>query len=284
MAFLFSEIMNLPQKCDVADFDELKTRLPDTPDEIIQDFYADHGRKPEFQEQYGKLDLQKITWEKIEVAGQELINAGIYPAFKAGRVDICATWIDNYDEDGWNCVSLNKNISSHWKKHKTWMRKPIFITGGLIGEECHYRLVEGHSRLGILKGLTNKGIISPEQTHEIWYGTEVPAPKSGLETLDKHDFHPEWYDPENPEKDELHEIYNQFSEWQDFAWITDTMRNESSRLNWLHFINGKTGQPKRKHSGDDAYARMLQLKDKIIDNIYDQNFSPEFILGAVPDN
>jgi len=75
----FKELLLLPASYDkVIDILEISQRLPLTPREIISQFYAEHGSKEEFQEQYKELDLTKIHWEKILIEAESIINCSVY--------------------------------------------------------------------------------------------------------------------------------------------------------------------------------------------------------------
>jgi hypothetical protein len=73
-------------------------------------------------------------------------------------------------EKGWSCIDVRTEVVAHWQEHRTWLSPPVFLDGTLVGSENPYRLVEGHTRVAILKGLLEHGLIEPDSTHRIWYG------------------------------------------------------------------------------------------------------------------
>ena len=70
----------------------------------------------------------------------------------------------------WDCIDTRQEVVKYWRENNTWLRKPIFINASLIKKDNKFHLVEGHTRVGILKGAVQNGILDIESTHEIWYG------------------------------------------------------------------------------------------------------------------
>ncbi|PQJ87522.1 hypothetical protein BTO23_15565 [Aliivibrio sifiae] len=160
----FSKLMEF--KADEAgniDIDELVLHLPNTPLDVIEQFYSDHGRNSQFQEQYENIDISKLKWELVELSYDDIAHTSIFSEFenwsttckmKSERVSI---------DNDWNFIGHNRATVQHWKGNSTWLRSPIMFLS-----KSNYHLVEGHSRYGCLTGLVNSGIISSKKTHQVW--------------------------------------------------------------------------------------------------------------------
>lgn len=149
--------------------DPLRKRLQETPFEVVEQVYSQHGRKNEFQEQYGDLELSSITWVSTALPATKIIQATCYPGF--------IPWLSNvesrslaFSKGGWRCIDMRDDVIAHWSAHRTWLRPPVFIQGipPAIGDKLH--LMEGHTRVGLLRGLVNIGLLSPSSQHEILVG------------------------------------------------------------------------------------------------------------------
>ena len=169
---LFNELEGLPydKNTDRINIESIVEILPKCPIEIINDIYADHGRKDAFQTQYGNIDISELHWEIIAIKGIDLIDFTLNKDFSQW-VTTCENRLDKFADDEWGCISTIKNIQESWKTNKTWLRPPYFFDSNVLDlTQNKLHLVEGHTRLGILMGLINKKIVSPTMTHKVWLG------------------------------------------------------------------------------------------------------------------
>ena len=168
----FKDLLNLQYgiNSDLIDKKELMRILPKTPEDVIEQFYSDHGRKDSFQNQYEKIDLSRIMWSLLSVRADKLSDCSYYKRFET-RVNACAAWGDHIANEGWDYLNFYPvKVVNSWKTAKSWFRIPIMINGNLINLDSTYHLVEGHSRLGLLKGLVRSAILENASSHKIWYG------------------------------------------------------------------------------------------------------------------
>jgi hypothetical protein len=56
------------------------------------------------------------------------------------------------------------------------MRPPVFLEGHLVGRGPGLHLVEGHTRIGLLAGLVDAGILGPDSVHCAWVGAGAAPP------------------------------------------------------------------------------------------------------------
>ena len=165
----FKELMNLhSDQAGNIDIDELTFKLPSTPKDVLEQFYQDHGRKDQFQEQYSELDISNLNWELISVTFDEISCTTIFPDFQEWvntcYIKSCGVSIDS----DWKHIGHTKQTVTYWKQYHTWRRSPLFLE-----LDCKLHLVEGHSRFGCLKGLVSKGLIPKNKTHKVWLAKNV---------------------------------------------------------------------------------------------------------------
>ena len=168
----FAALCQLPydQKTDIIDIDSILDRLPRTPREVAKQFLSDHGRKDEFQSQYSQVDLKAVAWHRTAVTAGAITKATVSPGCRKW-FDIVGQRADGFQANGWRCIDGRNDVQTHWKEFGTWLVPPVFLRSNVILSFSDYHLVEGHTRVGLLAGLVNKGILQPESTHTIWLGT-----------------------------------------------------------------------------------------------------------------
>lgn len=165
----FSDLMHL-SKDDAGNIlvDDLVAKLPNTPLDVIEQFYADHGRNYGFQEQYADIDISNLEWILVDLSYSEIAEASIFSDFKDWS-DTCALKSQRVAlENDWSLIGHNKATVQNWESNRTWLCPPIMLITG-----SGYHLVKGHSRFGCLKGLVLSGVISPQKSHQIWLAKNV---------------------------------------------------------------------------------------------------------------
>ncbi|WP_298941281.1 hypothetical protein [uncultured Psychromonas sp.] len=147
--------------------DEYKIEAPKS---VIEQFYVDHSDKFQFQELYGAIDLNLIEWELLEIPASKILNLGSSATHPDFILEV-AEDASHYDEIGDAAIDCREDVLDHWKQFGTWVTPPIFIKGEIIGKpEIELHLVEGHTRVGCLYGLTKYKIIDVSKTHKVYLG------------------------------------------------------------------------------------------------------------------
>lgn len=134
------------------------------PDDVLEQFVFDHGRKHGFQAAYGHLDLMKLTWSTRSFTAEELVGVrhGTYFDHVVETRRNPRHWIGNWHGSG---------VDLGWDTIGTWRRLPVFIDGRCsVPPHDGLQVVEGHTRLGILQGLVHDGSLAPESVHTAWWG------------------------------------------------------------------------------------------------------------------
>ncbi len=148
------------------------------PDDVLEQFVCDHGTKDDFQHQYGDLDLHAVEWKLIELPTSELLTCSIFPSYIA--------WIETarnrtyaVQVNGWENVCLPPGAAEHWQRYGTWKRPPVTVRGELVGSNRPLHLVEGHTRIGALKGLVESGVLTASSLHAVWVGEGCQSKEQG---------------------------------------------------------------------------------------------------------
>lgn len=147
-----------------------KLRNADTPIEVLEQFYIDHGRKYDFQKQYSQIHISKLNWIKTNISAYEVNQCSTNDAFQSW-IESVKKRTSHFNTDGWGCIDHRKEVVDCWMKNKTWLKKPIFLAGSLIDNQSKHHLAEGHTRIAILQGLLERGVINETSVHTIWLGS-----------------------------------------------------------------------------------------------------------------
>lgn len=171
----FSEVCPLLQKAksEKEFIDSNFNVFNNTPSEVISQLYCGLACNNTIIGFYGNINIESLLWKCISLSAEHIIQeTSYYPYF--------AAYVNEIEEevttDGFNAYSLlsrevTDGCKRYWEKHKTWQVSPVFINGTILTLPMrNLHLIEGHTRLGILKGLLNKQLISHESPHKIFWG------------------------------------------------------------------------------------------------------------------
>lgn len=170
----FKDILDLPFErsehgYDVICMDALEAVLPAVPMPVLKQVFCDHGRKAEFQAQFGELELDTVDWQLRRLPAGELARAEPYEEFRHW-MRTTAEFPQYFPKLAWQCVSLEKDIQEYWAATNTWQTPPVLIDGTLINSSARWRLMEGLTRIGLLGGLIKYDILSADSMHDAWCG------------------------------------------------------------------------------------------------------------------
>ncbi|RXJ69330.1 hypothetical protein CRV08_04800 [Halarcobacter ebronensis] len=168
---LFKDLLKLKKDyVGLVNYYELRNLLPETPEEVLEQFFYDHGQNGGFQNQYSNIDINKLKWCKKKAKAKDIIECSIYERFYPW-VNSVSERLKYFEKNSYSCIDVRKDVVDYWSKNYTWMKAPIFLEGKILDSKKKIHLVEGHTRLGILIGLLNNKIIEKNTLHEIWYGS-----------------------------------------------------------------------------------------------------------------
>ena len=137
------------------------------PDDVLEQFLYDHADNIGFSRDYGKLELSKIKWDVEIIPVEELIEMPT-GASDGDCIEKCAT-----NPDHWVRIRNHGphiGVAQCWETHGTWKRWPILIDRGLLDPpESGLQVVEGRTRVGVLRGRHRQGTLVAER-HLAWVG------------------------------------------------------------------------------------------------------------------
>ena len=167
----FHDLLNLPYNPinSIIDLDRISDALPSTPIEVSKQVYKDFGRSDIHQEVYGEIEIDKIKWSKVKLDACDICSCFIAPDFMQ-YVETVSRRVKIYKDIGWDCIDSRIEVINHWKENLTWIEAPVFIDRKLVGAENGIHLIEGHTRIGTLKGFLHNSLIENSSQHEVWFG------------------------------------------------------------------------------------------------------------------
>jgi hypothetical protein len=122
------------------------------------------------------LDLSKIDWNIEVISVEELIEMPT----SASDGDYIEDFAANPDH--WVRVrnrGIHIGVAQCWETHGTWKRWPILIDRRLLDPpESGLQIVEGRTRVGVLRGRHRQGTLVAER-HLAWVGRQPNFGTSG---------------------------------------------------------------------------------------------------------
>lgn len=170
----FSDLLDLPFDAGTGAIDirSILDAAPNVPESVAQQFLADHGRKSEFQEHYAHLDLGQLVWSLESHSAADLARVAVYRSFRPWFDQVRARAGD-FSSHGWSCVDRRECVQIHWSTSGTWIVPPVLLPAALVAGGLGLHAVEGHTRLGLLAGLVEHGVLRPTAEHRAWVGHPV---------------------------------------------------------------------------------------------------------------
>lgn len=167
----FKDLMDLPYSNDTRciDFTALKSSLPNTPASVLEQLYVDHGRNSDFQDQYENLNISAIDWQLEEMPAIEIANSSFYQDFSSWYQSVMER-AAQFTTKSWDCIDVRESVRAHWEKHATWEVSPVLFASSVYSIGAKYHLVEGHTRVALLKGLIQNNVVSKNSIHLVWVG------------------------------------------------------------------------------------------------------------------
>lgn len=168
----FSDLLRLPfdRHTDRISVEAILSALPRTPEAVASQFYADHGRKADHQQAYGDLVLDTIAWSLVTVEAASLSDASTLPQFQSWYSNVGARPA-RFEVSGWTCIDSREDVQQHWAAHGTWLVPPVALTGSVVNKPSAFHVAEGHTRIGLLRGLVKHGVLAPSSRHRLWVGS-----------------------------------------------------------------------------------------------------------------
>jgi len=169
---LFKDLLGLPydRRSGLVCLEAVCRELPNIPIDVVEQLLVDHGRKADHQHFYGHIDLASIVWNQIEASASALSAASVLPDFEGWTSNV-ASRAPEIRRAGWVAADARPEVREHWQREGTWMRAPIFLAGEIAKWGANLHLAEGHTRLGLLRGLLRENMLPAAGKHQAWIGT-----------------------------------------------------------------------------------------------------------------
>lgn len=139
----------------------------DWPDDVLEQWLYDHAGNDAFLVDYGKVDLTRISWSVEAISTDVLIELPTDPTDHG--------IVNEFAENPEHWISV-RNQGQHlgvalaWATHGTWKRWPLLLDRRLLHPaDVGLQIIEGRTRIGILKGLHQMGTVVAEN-HLVWVG------------------------------------------------------------------------------------------------------------------
>jgi hypothetical protein len=169
----FKNLLELPfdSFTNSIDVSSILDIMPSTPIYIAEEFYRPFGRQDIHQSEYGFLDIAKIKWSKRYLTADVINSSSILKDFSPW-VNTVSERVQNFSNKGWECIDTRQDVIDYWQNNKTWLKAPLFLERKLLNNKNNdgIHLLEGHTRIGILKGCLKHLLISSDSIHEVWIG------------------------------------------------------------------------------------------------------------------
>jgi hypothetical protein len=137
------------------------------PDDVLEQWLFDHGSNPSFLDDYSMLNLREVQWDVEIVAVDAFLDMPTGPSDTGYIKEIAREpdhWIQVRDEGD------HVGVAQCWTVHGTWKRWPILLDRQLLTAQSRgLQVVEGRTRVGILKGRHQRGQHVAER-HLAWVG------------------------------------------------------------------------------------------------------------------
>jgi hypothetical protein len=132
------------------------------PEDVVEQWLYWFAGWGSFQADYGHLDLTSIEWH------DELVPSVAFLTMPTGPSD--GDLLDENAEKAEDRLKSREHlgIPAYWDSHGTWMRRPLIIDrAALHPAGSGIQVIEGRTRVGVLRGLIQRGrSVAPE--HAAW--------------------------------------------------------------------------------------------------------------------
>lgn len=135
------------------------------PGEVVRQWLWEHGVRESFLRDYAGVDLSRICWSL------ESVPAANFDTMPTGPSD--GDCMGEYARHHEHYLARRKNrpeIANAWENKGTWIVPPILISRRLLQPPGDgLQLVEGRTRVGLLRGRRRSGLPASEH-HHAWVG------------------------------------------------------------------------------------------------------------------
>lgn len=137
------------------------------PEDVLEQWLYDHADNDSFLQDYGTVNLSRLQWDVEAISTDELTQ------MPTGQSD--GDYVDEIAEnpDHWignRIYGAHIGVELCWQTHGTWKRWPILLHRSVLNPSATgLQIVEGRTRVGILKGRYRQGDLVATN-HLAWVG------------------------------------------------------------------------------------------------------------------
>ncbi|WP_114906658.1 hypothetical protein [Ornithinimicrobium murale] len=139
------------------------------PADVIEQWIYDHAGNASFLRDYENVDLAQVGWQV------EALPIDTFMTMQTGPSDRNVIEVVAADPDHWISVrnqGHHLGVGLAWEVHGTWKRWPIVLDQALLNPASSgVQLVEGRTRVGILRGRLRQGELVANR-HLAWVGRQ----------------------------------------------------------------------------------------------------------------
>lgn len=140
------------------------------PDDVVEQWLYDHADNDCFLDDYGDIDLTCVGWKRELIPVVELTDIPTGPSDGDCMEEYAA------NPDHWVRVrnsGIHEGVAESWEICGTWKREPVLIDRLLLATPVHgLQVVEGRTRIGVLRGRYRSDNASVAEVHSVWVGRQ----------------------------------------------------------------------------------------------------------------
>lgn len=137
------------------------------PEDVVEQWLYDHAGNQSFKTDYGHVDLTQIDWHVEALSVKVLLDMPTGPSDGDLLEEIAQNpehWISV------RCHGVHLGVAQMWDVHGTWKRWPLVLDRSVLSSSSQgLQLVEGRTRLGVMRGRRRQGK-SVAERHLVWVG------------------------------------------------------------------------------------------------------------------
>lgn len=133
----------------------------DWPAPVLEDWLWDHGNYWPFLDAYGHIDLETVAWTREELPTEAFLTIPTDPSSTKLLTDLAGASL--------RFGNLVREVQAVWEQDGTWPREPILIERAFVDGEPGLQLIEGRSRVSMLRARRDEGHVLADR-HAVWVG------------------------------------------------------------------------------------------------------------------
>jgi len=164
-AFTWGRVQRLYQADTIAHWRHCAAAGFECPQEVFAQLFHEDAGNPDLAAILRGVDWGRVRWELTELSGEALRHVRVDRAFQHA-VDEARAGALRID-----AINLATALPEQRRDAGTWAVPPVIVAGGVIGTNAGYELLVGHTRLGSMLGVLDRGDVAEANRHLVWVGS-----------------------------------------------------------------------------------------------------------------